>query len=153
MWTKSLFSALIIASLSTPALAQSALDSTADTGKLGGWDNGPTEGNFFGGARDTGKQNERLGLMQTSSSSPMKGGGNAPGNLALKQLGGNSLPPTRLSGFVKSGGDAVFGGDGELLPKYFKFTYDHRIENAMQQSPKLTTNHKIGGPSAWDFPN
>lgn len=152
MWMKSLFAALLIASVSAPALAQSALDSTAATGQMGGWDNGPTNGNFFGGSGSTSNQGDRLGLMQTSSSSPGKNG-SAPGNLALKQLGGSKLPPTRLSGFVKAGGDAVFGGDGELLPKYFTFTQDHRIEQAMQQSPKLTTNHKIGGPSAWDFPN
>ncbi len=153
MWMKSLFVALLIASASSPALAQSALDSTAATGELGGWSNGPTNGNFNGGSGSTGKQGDRLGLQATSSSSPMKGGGNAPGNLALKQLGGSSLPPTKLSGFVKQGGDAVFGGDGELLPKYFTFTQDHRIEQAMQQNPKLTTNHRISSPSAWDFPN
>jgi hypothetical protein len=153
MWTKSFLLALIVAAVSTPALAQDAFNSTADTGKEGGFSNGKTKGNFNGGGQKTSKQNDKgLQLPGTTTSAPTKGGGSCPGNFALKQLGGSSLPPTKLNGLVKDGGEAVFGGDGELLPKYFTFDESHRMERAMEKNPKLTTNHKLGSPSAWDFP-
>ncbi len=151
MWSKLALAMLIIAAGSiAPVMAQDALDSTADTGQTGGFDNGPTEGNFYGGSGSTGNQN--LGLPQTSTGAPLKNG-SAPGNLALMQMGKKTLPPTRLSGFVRPGGDAVFGGDDIYLPRFFGFTEDHRIEQSMQQMPDLTTKHKMNGPSAWDFPN
>lgn len=153
MWAKTLFAAAILITLSGPALAQSALDSTADTGKLGGWDNGPTDGNFFGGARDTGKQNESLGLRPTSSSSPMKGGGSAPGNIALMQMGKKSLPPTKLTGFVNRAPQSFDDEGKNGPPPENSFTQGFRIERAMDSMPDLTTKHRIGGPSAWDFPN
>lgn len=152
MWNKSFLAvALLTAIAGSPALAQSALNSTADTGAYGGWDNGPTEGNWNGDSGSTGPQ--FVGLPQASSSSPMSGGGSAPGNIALKQLGKKSLPPTRLEGFVMNSGknDAIYGGDGVLLPKYFTFQQFNRIESGMNM-PDLTTKHRISGPSAWDFP-
>lgn len=155
MWSKVALAALVAATVSMmpSAFAQNgidALDSTADTGQMGGFDNGPTEGNFNGGSGSTGNQN--LGLPEVASGAPLMRGGPAPGNLALKQLGKKTLPPTRLTGFVKRGGDAVFGGDRELLPEYFTFQQFNRIEQSMQQMPDLTTKHRINSPSAWDFP-
>lgn len=152
MWKKSCIAAILLATVAgSPALAQSALNSTADTGAYGGWDNGPTAGNWNGDSGNTGTQ--FVGLPQASSSSPMAGGGSAPGNLALKQLGKKSLPPTRLEGFVMNSGknDAIYGGDGVLLPKYFTFQMSNRIETGMNM-PDLTTKHRMNGPSAWDFP-
>lgn len=154
MWTKSFLLALIVTAVSTPALAQDAFNSTADTGDQK-HNNGQTDGNFNGGSQKTSKQNDKgLQLPGTTTSAPTRGGGggSCPGNFALKQLGGSSLPPTKLNGLVKDGGEAVFGGDGELLPKYFKFDTSHRMERAMEKNPQLTTNHKLGNPSAWDFP-
>lgn len=114
--------------------------------------NSKTQGNFNGASSLTNYQNYIYG-NQTSSSAPLKGTYNAPGNLALRQLGRNSLPPTRLTGFVKDGGNAVFGDEGELLPPFLKFEPKHRIERAIEKrSPDLTTNHRISTPSAWDFP-
>jgi hypothetical protein len=149
----SLFAAAALCcSTSIPAIGQDAFNTTADTGQMGGFDNGPTDGNFYGGAGKTTNQGDQLGLPGTVTSAPVKGGGNCPGNFALKQLGKNTLPPTKLNSLVKDGGEAVFGGDGVLLPRYFTFDESHRMERAMEKNPDLTTNHKIGSPSAWDFP-
>ncbi len=154
MWAKSLFAtALLVTTMAGPAFAQSALDSTAATGQMGGWSNGSTNGNFFGGAGSTGKQGDKLGLQPTSSSSPMKGGGNAPGNLALKQMGKNSLPPTKLTGFVNRAPQSFDDEGKNGPPPENSFTDGFRIERAMDSMPDLTTKHRIGGPSAWDFPN
>lgn len=132
-----------------PVCAQ--VESTASTGFMG-YNNHATSGSNYGASRRTGT-NAVGGLKSTSSSRPVAGGGKAPGNLALKQFNGKqTLPPTRLNSFVRQGGDAVFGGDGDYLPRFNTFTPDHRIERAMEQNPNLTTNHKIGSPSAWDFP-
>lgn len=145
---------LLVLSFSSPAFAQSALNSKASMGNRGNTNGNDTRGNFYGKARKTKNQGQRLGLRPTSSSSPMKGGGSAPGNIALMQQGQSSLQPTRLQGFVKASGmnDAIYGGDGELKPKYFTFDQSHRIEVGMQSMSDLTTKHKISGPSAWDFP-
>ena len=144
-----LLSFCLAMSITLPVFAQG----TADTGAMGGWSNGETIGSNYGGADHTGNQN--IGLIPVSSGSPLSNG-SAPGNLALRQLGKNTLPPTRLSGFVKRGGDRVFGGDRPLLP--FEedpdkgFTTENHLENSMLQFPDLTTNHRINSPSAWDFP-
>lgn len=95
--------------------------------------------------------NQSVGLPTVSSGRPGNGG-RAPGNLALKQLGKSTLPPTRLNSFVRQGGEDVYGGDGPLLPCFNKFTKERRIECGMKENPDLTTNHKISKPSAWDFP-
>ncbi|MBY0547464.1 MAG: hypothetical protein K2W95_09245 [Candidatus Obscuribacterales bacterium] len=125
----------------------------ADTGAYGGWSNGETAGNYYGDAGNT--YNQNIGLSPASSGNPLANG-SSPGNLALRQLGKRTLPPTRLSGFVKAGGDAVFGGDRPLLPfsenRDKGFTTENHLENAMLQCPDLTTNHRISSPSAWDFP-
>ncbi len=133
-----------------PVAAQDALSSRADTGTTGGWSDG-TAGNDNGPSSNTRTGNP--GLPMVSSSSPLKGGYAAPGNFALRQLGKNSLPPTRLNSFVRQGGEAVFGDEGIFLPPFDSFTEEHRIERAMERNPDLTTNHRISGPSAWDFPN
>lgn len=134
-----------------PVAAQDASYSQADTGAMGGWSDGPTAGNSYGPSRPTGNGN--LGLPAVSSGSPLKGGYAAPGNFALRQMGRNTLPPTRLNSFVRQGGEAVFGDEGYGLPPFNSFTEEHRIERAMERNPELTTNHRMAGPSAWDFPN
>ena len=152
MWTKYLSAALLLTFvLQAPAPAQNAMNSTADTGAYGGWSNGPTAGNFEGDSGFTGPQS--IGLPQAASSCPMPGGGSAPGNLALKQMGKKTLPPTRLESFVKNSGksEAIYGDEGVYLPPFFTFTQDHRIESGMNM-PDITTKHRIEGPSAWDFP-
>lgn len=151
MWTKALYVAVAATLISCPVMAQNALNSTANTGAYGGWDNGPTEGNWNGDSGSTGPQ--FVGLPQASSSSPMAGGGSAPGNLALKQLGKKSLPPTRLESFVQNSGrnPNIYGDEGVLLPPLFTFQQSNRIESGMNM-PDLTTKHRMNGPSAWDFP-
>lgn len=144
------FCLAMAASTSTlPVFAQGR----ADTGAYGGWSNGETTGSYYGQAGHTRDQN--LGLSAASSSSPQRNG-SAPGNLALRQLGKRTLPPTRLSGFVRAGGDAVFGGDRPLLPfsedRDKGFTVENHLENSMNQFPDLTTNHRIDSPGEWDFP-
>lgn len=155
MWTKSLLIAAIIASVSSPVLAQDAFNSTANTGKRGGFSNGRTDGNFNGNAQKTSKQNDKgLQLKGTTTSAPTRGGGggSCPGNFALKQLGGSSLPPTKLSGFVMDAPQSFNDEGKQDKPPENTFTEGFRIERAMEKHPKLTTNHKIGSPSAWDFP-
>lgn len=142
----------LIAMLMYTAMLPCFAQVCADTGAYGGWSSGATGGDFYGGAGKTADQN--LGLPQAGSSSPRNG--IAPGNLALKQLGRPDLPPTRLSGFVKQGGDAVFGGDRPLCPfdenRDKGFTQEQHLENSMRNCTELTTNHRISSPSAWDFP-
>lgn len=147
----SLLATAVLCLSAIPATAQDAFNSTADTGDQE-HSNGQTDGNFNGGAGKTSNQGRQLGLPGTVTSAPVNGGGNCPGNLALKQLGKNTLPPTKLNNLVRQGGESVYGGDGVLLPKYFTFDTSHRMERGMEQNPDLTTNHKIGSPSAWDFP-
>lgn len=151
MWTKTIYALVLATLVSGPAMAQNALDSTASTGAYGGWDNGPTQGNFEGPSGPTGPQ--FVGLPQASSSSPFAGGGSAPGNFALKQLGKKSLPPTRLESFVENSGrnPSIYGDEGVYLPPIFTFQQSNRIESGMNM-PDLTTKHRMNGPSAWDFP-
>jgi hypothetical protein len=93
------------------------------------------------------------GLRETLNSGPQKNSRQVPGNFALKQLvGKKELPPTRLEGFVKLGGEAVFGDEGVFLPQQKCFEEKNRIERAMEYNPDLTTGHNIQAPSAWDFP-
>lgn len=93
------------------------------------------------------------GSSGAASSAPIKGTMFAPGNLALRQMGKMTLPPTRLEGFVKASGknDAIYGGEGEYLPKFESFTEEHRIGTGIT-SPYLTTGHKSALPSSWDYP-
>jgi hypothetical protein len=121
-------------------------DSLTTTGRF----SEPTGGNTYGGAQST--TNRNRGLQSVSTSAPQRRGGSAPGNLALKQLGKSTLPPTKLNKLVRLGGESVFGGDGPVLPTYDKFTPEHRLERAMEQNPDLTTGHKLNSPSAWDIP-
>lgn len=93
------------------------------------------------------------GSSGAASSAPIKGTMIAPGNLALRQMGKHTLPPTRLEGFVRNSGlnDAIYGGDDIALPKYFGFTEEHRI-GAGIHAPDLTTHHASALPSSWDYP-
>lgn len=88
-----------------------------------------------------------------ASSAPVRGTMFAPGNLALRQMGKSTLPPTRLEGFVHNSGNSenIYGDEGVYLPPFDSFTADHRIEAGIN-SPDLTTGHKSNAPSAWDFP-
>lgn len=156
MITKAVYVILAVVLLSGPAAE--AQNSTAATGNRSNTNGQKSKGSYYGKARKTGTQGNssglKLKLKQTSSSSPMQGGGfAAPGNIALMQSGQGALQSTRLQGFVKDSGmnDAIYGGDGELVPKYEKFDQSHRIEKGIS-SKDLTTNHPSGAPSAWDFP-
>lgn len=147
---------LLVMLLNVPAQASSASDSRAATGNRSNTNRKLTRGNWYGGARSTGTQGNGLRLSPSSSSSPQAGGGSAPGNIALMQQGKGTLPPTRLEGFVKNSGmsDAIYGDEMDpktLVSKYYSFDQSHRIETGMN-APDLTTNHRISGPSAWDFP-
>jgi hypothetical protein len=134
---------------STPVAAQDAFYSQADTGVAN------RSSQTSGGSRGSSARTRTTArLPGVTSGAPLRGGSAAPGNFALRQLGRNTLPPTRLNSFVNQGRDAVFGDEGrDGLPPYFSFTEEHRIERAMEHNPELTTNHHFGSPSAWDFPN
>ncbi len=95
------------------------------------------------------------GQSGAATSAPIRGTMIAPGNLALRQMGKSTLPPTRLEGFVKASGknDDIYGDEGIYLPKAEGFTEEHRI-GAGIHSPYLTTGHPSNGnlPSSWDYP-
>ena len=94
------------------------------------------------------------GSSGAASSAPFAGTYTAPGNFALKNMGRNTLPPTRLESFVRNSGmnDAIYGDEGENgLPPYFGFSEGHRIERGIN-APELTTGHKSDAPSAWGYP-
>jgi hypothetical protein len=153
MITRAVYAILAMVLFTGPTAAQ---NSTAATGNRSNTNGQKSKGSYYGKARKTGNQGNSSGLRleQTSSSSPMPGKGYAaPGNIALMQSGQGALPNTRLEGFVKNSGknDAIYGGEGELLPKYEGFDKSHRIETGIH-SDGLTTNHPSGAPSAWDFP-
>lgn len=89
------------------------------------------------------------------SSAPYQGTYTAPGNLALMQMRRSTLPPTRLSSFVRDSGmnDAIYGDEGACgLPPYFGFHDGHRIERGLSGSGGLTTGHRSDAPSAWGYP-
>lgn len=95
------------------------------------------------------------GSSGAASSAPFAGTYTAPANMALKNMGRNTLPPTRLESFVRNSGfnDAIYGDEGENgLPPYFGFGEGHRIERGIN-APELTTGHKIDAPSAWGYPH
>lgn len=149
-------SMLLVMLLNVPVQASPASDSRAATGNRSNTNRKLTRGNWYGSARSTGNQGNSLKLSPSASSSPQPGGGSAPGNIALKQQGKSTLPPTRLESFVKNSGmsDAIYGDEMDpqtMVSKYFSFDQSHRIETGMN-APDLTTNHRISGPSAWDFP-
>lgn len=143
---------IIVLGCAAPASAQQYSDEAA----LAGWIDGPATAQTAvyspSPSRRTSSGNQ--GLAMAVSSAPMKGTHSAPGNFALRQLGKNSLPPTRLNRFAAQGGEAVFGGetDDSGWPRFYSFTNEHRLERAMEYNPDLTTNHKGGAPSAWDYP-
>lgn len=94
------------------------------------------------------------GISGASTSAPFVGTFTAPGNMALKQIGRKTLPPTRLESFVRNSGfnDRIYGDEGEDgLPPYFGFDSSHRIERGINM-PELTTGHKSDAPSAWGYP-
>ena len=65
-----------------------------------------------------------------------------------------ALPPTTLDSFVAQSGnnDAIYGDEGEDgPPPYESFTAEHRIERGIT-SGGLTTGHRSGLPSSWDYP-
>ncbi|MBX9723131.1 MAG: hypothetical protein K2X81_17140 [Candidatus Obscuribacterales bacterium] len=178
-----------------PALADSALDSTAATGKLGGFGHSDWQGtqnnynqsNTFGwngghhelapqgwadytntqgaaapnGPRLTGSPSFASGPWGQSgavTSAPFAGTNIAPGNMALRQVGRVTLPPTQLTSFVKDSGmnDAIYGDEGtDDKPPVDNFTEEHRIEAGMGMNVGLTTGHKcstIDCPPAWGYP-
>lgn len=190
---KQIISAAVVSILATniaPALAQNALDSMGNTGKLGGFghssfkgtqtnkdyllDSAPGNVQMGGqgwsdysttqGVGAPNGPNIRYGTTSAgagpggssgaASSAPFAGTYTAPGNFALKQMGRNTLPPTRLESFVRNSGynDAIYGDEGEDgLPPYFGFDGGHTIESGMN-APELTTGHKSDAPSAWGYP-
>lgn len=153
MTLKTTLAVLLVMLLNSPAFAAPGSDSRAVTGNRSNTSRRSTSGNWYGKARATSNQGTTLRLNPSASSSPLQGG-RAPGNIALMQQGKSVLPPTRLESFVKNSGmnDAIYGDEGVLLPEYKNFTQEHRIETGMNM-PDMTTNHRISGPSAWDFPS
>ncbi len=151
---------------SCPTWAQSALNSTADTGA--GWhDASPTGHNsetsgWADYTRNQGDEHIWDPLLQSTGSmsgaatgAPIPGTFIAPANLALRQQGLTKLPPTRLDSFVFESGynDHIYGDEGEWdKPPYDCFTQEHRIERGIW-SEGLTTGHKSDAPEAWDYPN
>ncbi len=91
------------------------------------------------------------GSSGAATGAPFVGTYTAPANMALKAQGRNTLPPTRLSSFVKTSGmnDHAFGDEGTNgLPPYSSFsTLDCGV------SSQCTTGHQSDCPSAWGYPN
>lgn len=169
MFKQILGTLMLTALCSTQAMAQTAWDSTADTGDAGhetqttqrlqgdsqytstqgaGSPGGPNlEGTPSQGAGPGGSSGAATGA-------PFMGGFTAPANLALQAMGRKTLPPTRLESFVRNSGmnDAIYGDEGEMgLPPYFGFDPSHYINTGINM-PELTTGHKSDAPSAWGYP-
>lgn len=140
-----------------PALAQNALNSTADGGAM--WhDAGPTLNGGGAWADYTGTQGASdprgpqlegsasgFGSGGAATGAPFPGSFIAPANLALAAERKRSLPPTRLDSIVFSSGyaDDVFGDEGTWgPPPYSSFgTIDRGVH--------ATTGHQSDAPSAW----
>lgn len=146
MRTNFFFAAVLALATTNPVLAGGNIDRAATNNSA------VTKGNAYG---KSAKTNRRVLLQQCASSAPLPGSTSAPANIALWQHRKKStLPPTILQGFVANSGknDAIYGGDGVLLPRYKDgFDMSHRIETGLN-APELTTHHRIDGPSSWDFP-
>jgi hypothetical protein len=177
-----------------PALAQGALNSKANTGKMGGFGHSswrgtetpfdynqvPTSG-YNGGvsalapqgwADYTNNQGAAspngpllygtpsfaagpFGQSGAATGAPFAGTFAAPANMALRQIGRGTLPPTRLTSFIQDSGmsEAIYGDEGTDGPPPFEgFDESHRIERGMVTSGELTTGHKSDAPSAWGYP-
>lgn len=91
----------------------------------------------------------------TVSSAPRRGEYDAPGNLALRQMGWNKLPKTRLDSFVRNAGaqaETIYGNEGTNGPPPFKgFDTSHRINAGIldDRAQGLTTKHGWYAPNAW----
>jgi hypothetical protein len=173
--------AFVLLVSSVPAMAQSAMQSTADTGNLTNTNYRPTENNYIPTGENAGTKgwadyttsqgadspNGPMlfgtpgsaagpgGESGAATSAPYQGTYAAPGNFALRQAGRNTLPPTNLDSFVwQAGGhrEHIYGDEGtDGPPPYNCFNYVHHIEIGIN-NPGLTTNHKSDAPMAWDYP-
>jgi hypothetical protein len=139
-----------VQSISVPAPGSGAVDAgsgmTFDTQTQGA--NSPGGPQLTGDAPTPGGGSGQNSGAATSA--PIRGTYQAPGNLALKKQGLQSLPPTRLDSFVKESGksEAIYGDEG--CP-FYGFSEEHRIEKGIK-SDGLTTGQKSDAPSAWDYP-
>jgi hypothetical protein len=90
-------------------------------------------------------------LAQTSSSMPYGRSKVAPANLALRAVGKNVLPPTRLTSFIAESGmdDDIYGHEGDI-----KNTSYSPISSGFdpQTDAGLTTGHPSDAPSVYAFP-
>lgn len=163
----------VLLTSATPALANQALHSKADTGKAhhSNWRTTQTNTDYkhvetswhrnlaaqgqtaCTNTQGYASQNGAL-LQGTTTGVPLVGSNTAPGNLSLRNMGKRTLPPTRMESFVRgsSNAEASYGDEGVFLPPFMGFTARHRIEAGMNW-PDLTTGHRANVDSAWDFPN
>jgi hypothetical protein len=152
-----------------PCSAQSSyqFDSTADMGNLYN-DSAPTTnmGGAFNDSQITSSNGAGSpdgpdlpgassgsfgGPSGAANGAPILGSFAAPANLALRQIGMKSLPPTKLDSFVAQSGynDMIYGDEGEYgPPPYDDFS---TINSGIYSN--LTTGHPSDAPSAWGYPN
>lgn len=94
--------------------------------------------------------NRQPALARTTSSMPAPRTHYAPTNMALKAVGRNYLPPTRLTSFIAESGEAedIYGHEGDVKNEKYS-PIASGFDLGTQEG--LTTGHQSDAPSGWAY--